>query len=212
MHEQLGAQVPFGQPDYFDLVVNRSRRSFTARDHQVMDILRHHVAEAFRTASASPSLPSLPLLEALESIVGGSLIALDLLGAVVFSSPLAQQQLDMFFSEERPFHHGLPLTVRQWITQELVAFNPKNGSFALRKPLINRRGDASLHMRLASNHDATAHVVILHHKVLPVTLLNFALSHRKTPCPNPVLVVGPEEKKVSLMRKLASFWGLQPKR
>lgn len=161
MHEQLGAQVPFGQPDYFDLVVNRSRRSFTARDHQVMDILRHHVAEAFRTASASPSLPSLPLLEALESIVGGSLIALDLLGAVVFSSPLAQQQLDMFFSEERPFHHGLPLTVRQWITQELVAFNPKNGSFALRKPLINRRGDASLHMRLASNHDATAHVVIL---------------------------------------------------
>ena len=53
-----GARVPFGEPDYLSLVVNRSRRSFTARDHHVMDILRHHVAEAFRLPP--PSFSTLP--------------------------------------------------------------------------------------------------------------------------------------------------------
>src|ERR1700730_12258620 len=70
MHELLGAQVRFGQADYVNLVINRSRRSFTPRDHRVLNILRHHVAEAFRMASCSPCLPSSPLLEALEFAVG----------------------------------------------------------------------------------------------------------------------------------------------
>lgn len=133
----LGARVPFGESDYLSLVVNRSRRSFTARDHQVMDILRHHVAEAFRTASASPSLPSLPLLEALESVVGGSLIALDLLGTAVFSSRLAQQQLEAFFCEQRPFHGGLLSTVRQWINRELAAFTMNMIAIRPRQPFCH---------------------------------------------------------------------------
>ena len=68
MHRETGARVPFGEPDYLSLVVNRSRRSFTARDHHVMDILRHHVVEAFRLPP--PSFSTLaPLLEALESVI-----------------------------------------------------------------------------------------------------------------------------------------------
>lgn len=126
-----------------------------------MDILRQHVAEAFRIASASPSLPSLPLLEALESVVGGSLIALDLLGTVQFSSKLAQQHLEAFVPEERPFHGGLPSTVRQWIKRELAAFTTNIVAMRPRQPLVLRRGDASLHLRLTSSHDATAHVVAL---------------------------------------------------
>jgi DNA-binding CsgD family transcriptional regulator len=161
MHEQLGAQVPFGQPDYFNLVVNRSRRSFTERNHGVLNILRHHVGVAFRTATASPSLPSLPLLEALESVVGGSLIAVDLLGAVQFSSKLAQEHLEAFVPEERPFHGGLPSIVRAWVNRELAAFTTNIVAMRPRQSLVLRRGDTSLHLRLASSHDATAHVVVL---------------------------------------------------
>ena len=160
-HEQLGAQVPFGQPDYLALIVNRSRRSFTERDRCVINVLRHHVAEAFRTVTAAPSLPSLPLLEALQLVVGGSLIALDLLGGVQFSSKLAQQHLEAFVPEERPFHGGLPSTVRHWIKRELAAFTTNIVAMRPRQPLVLRRGDASLHLRLTSNHDATAHVVVL---------------------------------------------------
>jgi len=73
-------------------------------------------------ASCSPCLPSSPLLEALEFAVGGSLIALDPLGRVMFSSKLAQEQLEAFFGEERPFQAALPSTVRQWIDREMAAF------------------------------------------------------------------------------------------
>lgn len=161
MHEQLGAQLPFGQPHYFALVVNRNRRSFTERDHCVLNVLRHHVAEAFRTAIAAPPFPALPLLEALESVAGGSLIALDLVGTVQFASKLAQQHLEGFFPEERPFHGGLPATVRQWIHREVSAFQREIVATRPPQPLVVWRGDANLHLRLASSHDGTAHVVVM---------------------------------------------------
>ena len=56
-----------------------------------------------------PCLPSSPLLEALEFAVGGNLIALDPLGRVMFSSKLAQEQLEAFFGGERPFQAGSTL-------------------------------------------------------------------------------------------------------
>jgi DNA-binding CsgD family transcriptional regulator len=161
MHEQLGAQVHFGQADYVNLVINRSSRNFTARDHRVLNILRHHVAEAFRAASSAPCIPSPLLLEALECAVGGSLIALDPFGRVMFSSRNAQDQLEAFFGEERPFQGGLPSTVRRWIDHELEVFRTTSLEMKLRPTVVIHRGDDSLQLRLASNMDATVHVVWL---------------------------------------------------
>jgi DNA-binding CsgD family transcriptional regulator len=83
------------------------------------------------------------------------------MGRVQFSSNLAQKHLEASFPEERPFHCGLPLSVRQWVDRELAAFTRDIVAIHPRQPLILRRGEASLHLRLASSHDGTAHVVVM---------------------------------------------------
>lgn len=50
MQEQLGASFPFAFPDLMGVVISRTRRTFTQRDRLLLDVVRLHASEAFRTA------------------------------------------------------------------------------------------------------------------------------------------------------------------
>jgi hypothetical protein len=95
--EQIVGVLPHARPDLAGVIVNRSRCTFTERDRLMLNILRFHISEACRTAKMIAP-PSSPLVEALESVVGGSIVFLNKTGAVKFCSRLAQEYLETFLA------------------------------------------------------------------------------------------------------------------
>jgi hypothetical protein len=100
MQEQIVGFLPYARPDLAGVVVNRSRRTFTERDRSVLNILRFHISEACKTVKMKVNPPSTSLVEALEFMVGGSIVLLDGTCAVKFCSRLAQDYLETFFGME----------------------------------------------------------------------------------------------------------------
>jgi hypothetical protein len=68
------------------------------------------------------AIPVPQVMETLEPIVGGNIVMLTVTGTVSYCSKLAQKYLQTFFPTEKPFNHGLPLTVQKWVQRELAAF------------------------------------------------------------------------------------------
>jgi DNA-binding CsgD family transcriptional regulator len=127
----------------------------------VLDILRFHISEACKTAKMHAAIPSPELVDTLESLVGWNIIILNTTGTVQFCSDLAQDCLEAFFPEEKPFKGGLPLTVEKWVRREIAAF--ESNALAVRPPtpLNTLRGDRSLQIRLASTRNRTVHFLVL---------------------------------------------------
>jgi hypothetical protein len=71
---------------------------------------------------ANPATPLRQVVSALESLVGGSIVALNANGTVPYFSELAQKYFDGFFPPEKPFHDSLPLTVARRVRRETGAF------------------------------------------------------------------------------------------
>jgi DNA-binding CsgD family transcriptional regulator len=160
MLEQMIGVLSFARPDLAGVIVNRSRRTFTERDRSVLNILRFHISEACRTAKMH-AIPLPPLMEALEALVGGSIIVLNTTGTVQFCSDLAQNYLETFFSKEKPFRGGLPLTVEKWVRQEITVFETNELAVRPPQPLNVQRGEQSLNIRLACTNNRTVHVLFL---------------------------------------------------
>jgi DNA-binding CsgD family transcriptional regulator len=161
MHEQIVGVLSFARPNLAGVIVNRSRRTFTERDRSVLNILRFHISEACRSAKMHAAIPSSPLLEALEPLVGGSIVVLNATGTIIFCSDLAQNYLETFFSIEKPFNGRLPLTVEQWMRREIAALESDELAVRPPKPLNIWRGERNLHIRLASTNDRTVYFLVL---------------------------------------------------
>lgn len=161
MHEQMVGVLPFARPDLAGVIVNRTRPTFTERDRLVLNILRFHISEACRTARLGMALPSVAVLEGFESLTGGSMVVLDMAGAVRFSSDLAQKHFETFFPEEKPFTRGLPLTVEKWVRREIAAFATNELAIRRPQPLVVRHCNRSLHIRLAGAKEKTGHFLLL---------------------------------------------------
>jgi DNA-binding CsgD family transcriptional regulator len=161
MRERLSLSLSFSRPDITAIVAHRCQGTFTERDRSVLNLLRFHVSQTCAKAKvrAPPTFPS--IMEALESLVGGSIIALDAVGRVQFCSNLAQQYLESFFAKERPFHDGIPLTVKAWALQELARF--KTDEFAIRppEPLVARMVERTLRIRIAHTREGDGCVLLL---------------------------------------------------
>jgi hypothetical protein len=82
MKERLSVSLPFARPDSVGLVAHRIRRSFTERDCTVLNLVRFHISEACRTAKMHLVPPSASIIDAIDSLVGGSFVALNSRGAI----------------------------------------------------------------------------------------------------------------------------------
>src|SRR5271165_1534373 len=111
MQERLSVSLPFARPDSVAVVAHRIRRSFTERDRTVLNLLQFHISEACRTAKMQVVSPSVSIIGAIESLVGGSIVALNSSGTIQFCSDLSQKHFESFFPQEKPFRAGLPVTV-----------------------------------------------------------------------------------------------------
>ena len=155
MHEQMIGVLPYARPDLCGVIVNRTRRTFTERDRTVLNIVRFHVSGACRTAKMHAPIPSPELTGAFEPVVGGGIIVLNTTGAVQFCSELSQRYLETFFSTEKPFHGGLPLTVTKWVHHESALFKTHELAVRPPQPLNVLQGGKSLQIRLSSTSNGT---------------------------------------------------------
>jgi hypothetical protein len=161
LHEQLGARVPLPNTDYLALIVGRTRRTFTERDHLVLNVLRHHISVGFRSLASSPAVSAFSMTEALEPFIDGSVVALDAAGNVQFFSKQAQKDFEVFFVEERPFKNGIPTTVRSWVRSQIASFGTLELATQPQEAFVIRRGERVLHIRIAHTRDSAAHVLVL---------------------------------------------------
>lgn len=161
MQERLSMSLSFSHPDVVGVVAHRNRGSFTERDRSILNLLRHHVSLACVTATAraTPACPS--IMEAVESLVGGSIVALDSAGKVQFLSDRAQQHFESFFPQERPFHDGLPLTIRTWVRRELASLITDEFAVRSPRPFIARIGERTLRIRIAGTRERNGCVLLL---------------------------------------------------
>lgn len=121
MQERLSVSLPFARSDFAAVVVHRSRRTLAERDRSVLSLLRFHISEACRTAQTHVVPPSALIIDAIEPLVGGSIVALNSGGTVYFCSDLAQKCFESFFPQEKPFRDGLPMTVKTRVRREITA-------------------------------------------------------------------------------------------
>ena len=161
MQERLSVSLPFARPDSVAVVVHRSRGSFTERNRRVLNLLQFHISEACRTAKLHVVPPSASIIDAIESLVGGSIVTLNSSGTVQFCSDLSQKYFESFFPREKSFRAGRPETVERWVRREISAFY--TDELAVRPPhsLDVRLGERSLHIRLATTIDRTVHILFL---------------------------------------------------
>lgn len=161
MHEQMLGVLPFALPDLAGVIINRTRSTFTQRDRLVLNILRFHISEACRTTKLCAALPSVLVVEGFESLADGSIVVLDNAGVVRFSSDAARKHLETFFPTEKPYRGGLPLTVERWVRREIEAFATNELAIRRPQPLIIRRCERSLHVRLAASNEKTGYFLLL---------------------------------------------------
>jgi hypothetical protein len=118
MRARLSLSLSFSRPDITGVVAHRPQGTFSERDRSVPNLLGFHISQACANAKVHPP-PAFPsIMGALESLVGGSIIALDAAGKVQFCSNWRGDTPRSFFAKERPFHHGIPLTVKAWALQK----------------------------------------------------------------------------------------------
>lgn len=160
MRERLSVSLSFSRPDITGIVAHRSQGAFTGRDRSVLNLLRFHVSQTCANANVRPP-PAFPsVMQALESLVG-SIIALDSAGKVQFCSNLAEKYLESFFAHERPFHDGLPMTVKAWALRELASFGTDEIGIRPPQQLVARIGERTLYIRIANTREGDGCVLLL---------------------------------------------------
>jgi DNA-binding CsgD family transcriptional regulator len=119
--DQLGLFVAAPKPLMIVLAVSRTRRSFTARDRAMFDVLQPHLLQAYRNAEAITGLAggdgwAIDAIEATEQAV----IWLTQAGRVRTCTPQARRWLSEYFptvakSVASPVTALLPDSLRRWV-------------------------------------------------------------------------------------------------
>jgi DNA-binding CsgD family transcriptional regulator len=161
MRERLSVSLSFSRPDITGIIAHRSQGTFTERDRSILNLLRCHVSQICANAKVRPPPACPSIMQALESLVGGSIIALDAAGQIQFCSNLANQYLESFFANERPFRDGMPLTVKGWALRELARFERDEFGIRPLQQLVARIGERTLHIRIAKTREGDGCVLLL---------------------------------------------------
>jgi DNA-binding CsgD family transcriptional regulator len=180
-HMDAEDQIAFGLPGrvIVGIAMNRSSRSFTHREHALLDALRPHLGQAWRHVLARGRAQELvdALEQGLES-AGGAIVVLDSAARIARAGGPARDLLEAYFGERE----HLPSIVTDW-----VASNP--GS----RPLLVDGGRGRLVVRLL---DA---VLVDRH---PVLLLEE--SRRRVPDVAVLVALGLSEREAQILELLAT--------
>ena len=142
--------VPTQAPRVNGVALHRGKRDFAERDRLVLDLVRPHLAQAWRNGKIVTQMQeeSRLLKQAMESLDRGVVLLSDA-GNVRFMTFRASQWLNEFFADARRPSNRLPEGVRRWMRHQESLPGEANIA-APRTPLVAEREGKRLLMRLLS--------------------------------------------------------------
>lgn len=159
VYRQLGVedQLSFILPDPRLLVgvaVNRPERGFSLRERAICNLLRPHLIQAYRNASANELVRR--MLSAAEAVAteGSAIVLLGARGRVELLSDQAGVLLSTFF-DWNPADGRLPEEIQDWVATSSTSRVPP-------WPLVQRRGPTTLVIRRVSTVDGSVLVLSEH--------------------------------------------------
>jgi DNA-binding CsgD family transcriptional regulator len=122
MEDQMGFWLTGRGPEMVGIGFTRKSRSFTERERSLLQLLRPHLAQAWRNTRSYDQLRRLALTGRRACLrLGNANVLLDKCGRVVRSPARARQSLKDFFCEQPRPASGLPATLEQWVRGSLAA-------------------------------------------------------------------------------------------
>jgi len=116
--DQLALGLPSPPPLVIGLAFNRSQRSFSERDRQVLDLIRPHLAQARRNAELRSQLGEMVvLLEGLADATDRAIVLLDQTRTVRRASSRAAAMFATHLGFRLAVNHSLPGVIDAWITR-----------------------------------------------------------------------------------------------
>jgi DNA-binding CsgD family transcriptional regulator len=152
LEHQMSIRLPATPALMVVVNVNRSRCEFSPRERVLMELLRPHLAQAYRTAEAMTELRrGLGLLDHGVEGLGRGLVILSADGRIRFATDQAERWLGRYFPGRRPGHGQLPSALRRWVRREEKALRPADDAPPPRRPLVVQDRAARLVLRLVSD-------------------------------------------------------------
>jgi DNA-binding CsgD family transcriptional regulator len=155
LEHQLSIRLPAAPSLMVVVNVNRSRGDFSHRDRVLMELLRPHLVQAYRTAEAMSELRGgLTLLDRdVDGLGGRGLVILSANGRIRFATRHAEQWLGLYFPGRRRNPDRLPRAVRDWMAREEEALRGGDDAPRPRGALVVQGPVARLVVRLVSDAD-----------------------------------------------------------
>jgi DNA-binding CsgD family transcriptional regulator len=153
MQERLSLSLSFSRPDVTGVVAHRSRGSFTERDRSVLNLLRLHVSQACNAARRAGFRVSLGAWRWNRWSARASLRWMVAEGSVL--SSLAQRH--------RELHPGEGRFQDRHLSRTGFSIELSSDDLGIRppQPLLIRRGERTLHIRIARIGEGEGFVLLL---------------------------------------------------
>jgi len=155
--DQLGFELPSPDGVVVGIGVNRGRTPFTERDRTVLDLLRPHVAAAYRAARTG---------SAMQAALDGSaraVVALDADGQPRFATQRAQELLRAYFQQTMG-DDALPDALVEWARSRLRQPRPEGDALATPTPLIVAGAAGRLIVRLVAATEVGEESLLMLHE------------------------------------------------
>lgn len=151
LEHQLSIRLPTASRLMVVVNLNRRRCDFSRRERALMELLRPHLAQAYRTAEAMTELRrGFGLLGHGGEGRGRGLVITGADGRVRLATDGAEQCLDRYFPRRRPRSPRLPPVLREWVRREEAALRGGEDPPRPRAELVVANGTARLVVRLVS--------------------------------------------------------------
>jgi DNA-binding CsgD family transcriptional regulator len=152
LEHQLAIKVPALAPLLIVLGLNRSGgRDFSGRDRTLMNLLRPHLVQAYRTAEVLTELRrGITLLERGADGLRRALVVLTGDGRIGFATDRALRWLGRYFGGRRPGPDRLPPDVLAWLRRQETGRRAAADPPRPRAPLVVKGPHGHLEARLAS--------------------------------------------------------------
>lgn len=180
---QLVLLVPYPDRAPRVLALNRRNAPFSERDRELLEMLWPHLAQAVRRSRAASRQPSIPELDGLSHARG--VVLLDRTGKVELCTEQARVWLTRYCIEgfARREIRSLPEPIAGWLGHALAnRMLVSRGIADPVAPLILRRGDQYLAIRLVADHGRGQHLLLMEETPMntpPDLLLGLGLTPRE---------------------------------
>jgi len=166
--DQMAVTLPVALPLLIGITLGRSRRTFSAQDRLLLNLLRPHLIQAYRNAEAVSRIQQ--ELERLQRAVvesPGGIIMLTRDGGVQWMTERARQWVEAYFGWSPHQADNLPETLRRWVAVQQGLLARATDVPAPRTPLVVEQDGTRLVIRFLADQAGEQQLVLEEERLTP---------------------------------------------